>query len=221
MPWQYVAQEAGSRDLTAPGLLGYVLPVGWTVAIVAGAAVALINDLPAMLLAVSRLMFAWAEDGVFPKRVARVHLKRQTPHVAIVLSGLMATVGILGSHLAGDFFLGVDILVTSMLVNFLLMCLSVLWLPKKNPTLAADIKVFSNRSVQVFVGALGVVLIFGFLVVHIIKDLSASVAAWYFHSTPVWLIVMGLATIIYLREMKRLEGSGVDIEKRFAVLPDE
>ena len=35
----------------------------------------------------------------------------------------MASVGILGSHLAGDFFLGVDILVTSMLVNFLLMCL--------------------------------------------------------------------------------------------------
>ena len=38
----------------------------------------------------------------------------------------MATLGILGSHLAGDFFLGVDILVTSMLVNFLLMALSVL-----------------------------------------------------------------------------------------------
>ena len=35
----------------------------------------------------------------------------------------MATLGILGSHLAGDFFLGVDILVTSMLVNFLLMAI--------------------------------------------------------------------------------------------------
>ncbi|NIP83531.1 MAG: amino acid permease, partial [Gemmatimonadetes bacterium] len=63
VPWTFVAERAQETDLTAPGLLGYVLPAGWTVAIVAGAAIALINDLPAMLLAVSRLMFAWAEDG--------------------------------------------------------------------------------------------------------------------------------------------------------------
>ena len=64
-------------------------------------------------------MFAWADDGIFPARVAGVHPRFRTPHVAIVASGVMATLGILGSHLAGDFFLGVDILVTSMLVNFL------------------------------------------------------------------------------------------------------
>ena len=52
VPWQYVAEQAQTQDLTAPGLLGYLLPPAWTVAIVAGAAVALINDLPAMLLAV-------------------------------------------------------------------------------------------------------------------------------------------------------------------------
>ena len=97
--------------------------------IVAGAAIALVNDLPAMLLAVSRLMFAWAEDGVFPRGVARIHRAWHTPHVALVLSGLMATAAILGSHFAGDFFLGVDILVTSMLVNFGVMCLTVIRLP--------------------------------------------------------------------------------------------
>ncbi|NIP58679.1 MAG: amino acid permease, partial [Gemmatimonadetes bacterium] len=112
VPWSWVAQEAQLRDLTAPGLLGYLLPTGWTVAIVGGAAVALINDLPAMLLAVSRLVFAWAEDGIFPRVVARIHPRLHTPWVALLLSGAMATVGILGSHLAGDFFLGVDILVT-------------------------------------------------------------------------------------------------------------
>ena len=59
-------QEARPR-LTAPGLLGYLLSPGWTVAIVGGRRDRLINDLPAMLLAVSRLMFAWAEDGIFPR----------------------------------------------------------------------------------------------------------------------------------------------------------
>ena len=61
----------------------------------------------------------------------------------------MATLGILGSHLAGDFFLGVDILVTSMLVNFLLMALSVLALPARNPALARAVTVLPSRAVQV------------------------------------------------------------------------
>jgi APA family basic amino acid/polyamine antiporter len=125
VPWSFVAQEAATKDVTAPGLLGYLLPMGWAVLIIFGASIALLNDLPAMILSVSRLMFAWAEDGIFPRRVAAIHTTHRTPHVAILLSGVMATVGILGSHFAGDFFLGVDIMVTSMLVNYLLMCFSV------------------------------------------------------------------------------------------------
>ncbi len=80
VPWQYVAAEAQVHDVTAPGLLGYVLPPFWTVVIVASAAVALIKDLPAMLLGVSRLMFAWAADGIFPQVVAAVHPR--SPHAA-------------------------------------------------------------------------------------------------------------------------------------------
>ncbi len=221
VPWHFIAQESAARDVTAPGLLGYLLPAGWTVAIVAGAAVALINDLPAMLLAVSRLMFAWAEDGIFPRRVAQVHRKFRTPHLAILLSAGMATAGILGSHLAGDFFLGVDILVTSMLVNFLLMCLSVLWLPRRNPHIARDITVLPDRKIQVPLAALGVGLLGGFLVVHLWKDLSAPVAAWYYHSTPLWVGVMAVATLIYLKEMRSLRQSGADVKAIFSQLPPE
>ena len=101
-----------------------------------------------MLLAVSRLMFAWAQDGIFPSAVAAVHPTRRTPHVAILASAGMATLGVLGSHLAGDFFLGVDILVTSMLFNFLLMSASVLALPARNPALAAAVQVLPSRAVQ-------------------------------------------------------------------------
>jgi len=221
VPWTYIADEALKRDLTAPGLLGYLLPAGWTVAIVAGAAVSLTNDLPAMLLAVSRLMFAWAEDGIFPRRVASVHPKWRTPHIAIVLSGLMATVGILGSHLAGDFFLGVDILVTSMLVNFLLMCVSVITLPQRNPTIAHDVRVLPSRRVQMPLAWLGVIVIGGFLIIHLWKDLTASASAWYFHSTPVWLMVMAIASAIYFRELRNLRRAGVDVDAIFAKLPPE
>ena len=220
VPWQFVAEEAAVRDVTAPGLLGYLLPAAGTAAILAGAAVALINDLPAMLLAVSRMMFAWAEDGIFPKGVAAVHRSFHTPWVAILLSGTMATVGILGSHLAGDFFLGIDILVTSMLVNFGLICLSLVTLPRRNPDLAADVKVL-GRPAQVLVGGGGAAILGLFLVLHIVKDLSTETAAWYFHSTWVWLLVMGVASLIYLREMTRLRRRGVDTDRLFRALPPE
>jgi len=221
VPWGYVAHEAKSRDLTAPGLLGTLLSPGWTVAIVVGAAVALTNDLPAMILAVSRLMFAWGEDGIFPRAVTRVHAAWHTPHVAIVLSGAMASLGILGSHLAGDFFLGVDILVTSMLVNFLLMCVSVLALPRRNPAIARMVTVAPSRAVQVPLAAGGVALLSVFLAVHVWKDLTADVAAWYFRSTPLWIMVMAVATAIYVREVGKLRRAGVDVGALFSTLPPE
>lgn len=221
VPWQFVAEEVQVRDVTAPGLLGYLLAPGWTVAIVGGAAVALTNDLPAMLLAVSRLMFGWAEDGIFPRAVAKVHQTWRTPHVAIVLSGMMASVGILGSHLAGDFFLGVDILVTSMLVNFLLMCVSVLALPRRNPVIARDVRVLPQRGLQVPLALLGAIVFAGFLVVHVSKDLSQTTPAWYFHSTYVWLVVMAAASGIYFRELRKLIRSGADVDAVFSRLPAE
>jgi amino acid transporter len=221
VPWQYVADAARTRDLTAPGLLGYVLPPFWTVVIVSSAAVALIKDLPAMLLGVSRLMFAWAEDGIFPAAVAAVHVRWRTPHVAIVASAGMATLGVLGSHYAGDFFLGVDILVTSMLVNFLLMAVSVVTLPGRNPSLAARVSVLPARRVQLPVALAGAAVLATFLAVHTWKDLTGPAAAWYFRSTPVWALVMALGTVVFLRELARLRASGVDVAARFAELPPE
>jgi len=221
VPWPFVAEEAIAKDITAPGLFGYLLPSGWAVAIVAGAAIALINDLPAMLLAVSRLMFAWAEDGIFPRWIAGVHPRHHTPRAAILLSGAMASIGILGSHFAGDFFLGIDIMVTSMLVNFLLMCVTVLTLPSRNPALADAVTVLRSRRWQRILAISGVILLTGFLVIHIAKDLTTETSAWYFHSTPVWFIVMALASVIYFRELGKLKREGVDVQALFRQLPPE
>ena len=68
---------------------------------------------------------------------------------------------------------------------------------------------------------LGVLMLSTFLVIHIYKDLNADVDAWYFHSTPVWLIVMTLASAIYLRELRRLRSQGVDVNAMFSRLPPE
>lgn len=220
VPWQYVADVAKETDTSAPGLLQPVLPTGLSVAILAGAALALINDLPAMLLSVSRLMFAWAEDRVFPARVADVHQRYGTPYRAIVLAGIMASVGILGSHFAGDFFLGIDIMVTSMLVNFLLMCLTLLTIEKRNPILSSQISIFGTPLMRRVIGILGVLLLGLFLVVHTVKDLQADVSAWYFHSTWIWLLIVALASAIFYYKWIALK-SGTDLREYFKKLPEE
>jgi amino acid transporter len=166
-------------------------------------------------------MFAWAGDGIFPRAIASVHPVFRTPHIAILASGGMATLGVLGSHLAGDFFLGVDILVSSMLVNFLLMAVSVLTLPRRNPALARSVTVVPNLRVRSMVAALGVIVLSGFLAVHTWKDLTGPADAWYFRSTPVWAVVMAIGSLIYWREVGGLRRSGVDLHARFAALPPE
>ena len=108
-----------------------------------------------------------------------------------------------------------------MLVNFLLMCLTVLTLPHRNPELARAVRVIPSRRVQVPLALLGVVLLGAYLVVHVWKDLTTPVDAWYFHSTPIWLAVMALATVVYLRERRLLRARGVDVDAIFAKLPPE
>lgn len=221
VPWQFVAERAQTTDLTAPGLLGYLLSPGWTVAIVAGAAVALINDLPAMILAVSRLMFAWADDGIFPEVVSRINSRYRTPHYAILGSALTASAGILGCHLASDFFLGVDVLIVSMLANFLLMCVAVLALPRRNPPLARQIRFARSRRAQMAIGGAGVFVLGGLMAAQAVKDLSTAQPAWYYHSTLVWLFVVAVASLLFFWKWRRLVRSGIDLGQRFRELPTE
>ena len=221
VPWSFIAEESQLKDISAPGLLSYVLPSWLGVAIILGAAIALINDLPAMLLSVSRLMFAWAEDGIFPSIISKVHPKNFTPHISLTVAGAMASVGVLGSHFAGDFFLGIDIMVTSMMVNFLLMCITLLTIPYINPILTSKISVITKRSHQLLISIFGILFLLLFLFVHTYKDLTSNASNWYFHSTPVWLIVMFIGSIIFLLKWREIGRTDKEQYNRFKVLPKE
>ena len=221
VPWSFIAEESQLKDISAPGLLSYVLPSWLGVAIILGAAIALINDLPAMLLSVSRLMFAWAEDGIFPSIISKVHPKNFTPHISLTVAGAMASVGVLGSHFAGDFFLGIDIMVTSMMVNFLLMCITLLTIPYINPKLTSKISVITKRSHQLLIGIFGILFLLLFLFVHTYKDLTSNASNWDFHSTPVWLIVMFIGSIIFLLKWREIGRTDKEQYNRFKVLPKE
>lgn len=219
VPWSFIAERAATTDLTAPGLLGYLLPAGWALVIVGAATVALANDLPAMILSVSRLLFAWSEDEIFPSSLAAVNRTYHTPHWAILLSSMMATAGIVLNYTAGDFFVGVDLLVTSMLVNFFLMSASVLLLPRRNPALAREIRFLGWRPMQLLVGGLGSLLLAALTVIQIMKDLSTPMAHWYYHAFLTYLLVLGIASAIFALRWRRLRRMGVDLQARFHGLP--
>lgn len=221
VPWSFIAERAVDTDLTAPGLLGYLLSPVWTVLIVAAATIALANDLPAMILSVSRLVFAWAEDGIVPAAFARVNARFHTPHWAIVLSSATASAGIVGNHLSGDFFLGVDLLVTAMLVNFFLVALSVLGLPRRNPALASDIRFMRSRPLQIVVAGTAAVLLFALTLIQIAKDVGTEATAWYFHASYIYLIVLAVAWLWFVNRYKHLRLKGIDLEKRFSTLPEQ
>ena len=218
VPWNFVADESLIKDITAPGLLSYVLPPFWGILIILGATIALINDLPAMILSVSRLMFAWSKDKIFPKKVSNIHEKYNTPHISIFVVGVVASIGSIGSHFAGDFFLGIDIMVTSMMINFLLMCITVITIAKVNPKLYKEITIFKNRTLQKIIGYLGSLVIVIFLVIHTYKDLTSEVDAWYFHSTFIYLIVMTLASLYFLIRWIQIKRDNKHI---FKSLPSE
>ena len=218
VPWNFVADESLIKDITAPGLLSYVLPPFWGILIILGATIALINDLPAMILSVSRLMFAWSKDKIFPKKVSRIHEKYNTPHISIFVVGVVASIGSIGSHFAGDFFLGIDIMVTSMMINFLLMCITVITIAKVNPKLYKEITILKNRLFQKIIGYLGSIVIVIFLVIHTYKDLTSEVDAWYFHSTFIYLIVMTLASLYFLIRWIKIKRNNKHI---FKSLPSE
>jgi amino acid transporter len=220
VPWSFIAERAMTTDLTAPGLLGYLVPQGLALLIVGAATIALANDLPAMILSVSRLLFAWSEDGLFPKPFAAIHAKYHTPHWAIVASAATASAGIVLNHSAGDFFVGVDLLVTSMLVNFLLMALSVLLLPRRNPELAREIRFLRARPLQLLVGGVGGALLVLLTVLQIRKDVTTEMQAWYYHAFYTYLLVLGAASLIFARRWRMLRRAGVDLEARFRSLPE-
>lgn len=221
VPWEVIAATPASETPTASGLLApFLSPLG-RAAITAGAAVALINDLPGMLLSVSRLMFAWARDGVFPAWAADVHPVRRIPRMALLASGAMATVGVLLGHSAGSFSKGVDIMVVAMLVNFLLICLALVKLPKRHPALAARMTFLAAPRARQIVGVAGVSVLSLFLAVHVRRELSADVAAWYERPLAVWGVVMAIGTLVHLVELHRLRAREGDLTQRFATLPEE
>ncbi len=137
VPWEYIyakavlAKQAGS-NFTVPEAIAPVLKTlapSWGSAL-AGyvafvAAIALLSDLPPMFLSTSRMTFAWAYDGMFPKFLAKVHRRFGTPHWALTVL-MIASVVLVWT--VGEFLKAVDITTVALLFTYTFICMTgVVW----------------------------------------------------------------------------------------------
>lgn len=196
VPWTFMAHEVQTKNITAPGLLSYLLPQSLTLAVLAGATIALLNDLPGMILSVSRLLFAWSSDGIFPNSLAAIHSDTHVPYRAVVTSTVVSSIGVLGSHYAGTFFLGIDIMVVAMMFNFLIITITLFRLEHK-PDLLVRITFLRNEFLRKSFSATGIAILLMFLIIHVSKEMTGPPGAWYFRGTLVWMMVMVAGSIIY------------------------
>jgi amino acid transporter len=209
VPWDYIYRISLVQDVSAPALLAPLMPAWLSVVILCSVSIAIFDSIPAVMLGNSRLIYAFAADGIFPSSFARLHPRYRTPHHAITLTAIAGSVSVIGCAFAGDFFLGVDLLVVSMLVNFLLVACAVVTFPRVNPQLHANITFVPQRSRQMAIAVVAGVFLAGLLAVQVRGDLTAA-TPWYMKSTVAWIVAMALGTIVFRRSWNALRRQGVD-----------
>ncbi len=97
-----------------------------------GAAVSMLGTLNGSMITISRLPYAMAAAGQLPRVLAVIHPRYRTPHVAVVLSGLL----VLGLTLSGQFVYLLTVSTVARLLVFAVTCVA-LPILRRNPDLPA------------------------------------------------------------------------------------
>lgn len=130
----YLAIQLVAQGTLGASLAGQKTPLAEAAAVVMGApgrtlmlvgmAVSMFGYVSGMMLAVPRALYAFARDGFVPAPIAAVHARFHTPHVAIVLQGLI----VIGLATTGSFEKLAVIANGSVLIVYAACCLAVIQL---------------------------------------------------------------------------------------------
>ncbi len=129
-------------------------PIGYTVLLV-GAGISMFGMLSGEILNLPRVIFGLASDRVIPiDKLASIHAKFKTPYLAILLyAGMGFTLAAIGG------FRQLAVIASaSMLLVYFGVCLSVIWLRKKQQAQAGDFKIPLGYTVPIL--SSGIILFF-------------------------------------------------------------
>lgn len=122
--------------------------------VIIGALAGLSSVVLCMMLAQSRIFYAMAKDGLIPPAFSRIHAQFKTPHVATLVTGLVAApiAGVFPIDLLGE------LVSIGTLLAFIVVCLGVLVLRHTRPDLPRPFKVpaiwFTSIAGIVFCGTM-------------------------------------------------------------------
>ena len=212
--WEFIAGFVGAAgdNASVPLIIGVVMPPALASFVAIMAALALANDIPPMLLASSRLFFAWARDGVFPRGLAAINSRFRTPHWALTACALVSTAYALICY-KWTYFAAIDTVIIALTFTYLLVALSVLTLPRRNPEISRHVAFIRSRAAQIAVACLAIASLAPLLLLELCVQDTRAISFWLGA-----LVVGGLIFIVmWLRGV----GRGRDMRAVFAVLPDE
>ncbi len=213
LPWRFVAGfvAAASSDVSVPLLIGILLPPALASFVALMAGLSLANDLPPMLMSSSRLFFAWANDGVFPRSLAAVNSRFRTPHWALTTSGILATAFLVACYRWESYFAGVDTVIIAFTFTYLVVSASVLTLPHRSPQIAGRVAFIRSRPAQILVACSTIAVLLPLLVLEISLLEKPS--------TVFWLGAMCVGGLIFLIMWLRAGRLGQDLHRVFSTLP--
>ena len=166
----------------------------------AGALCALTTVLLVYQLGTTRILYAISRDRFLPRSWRVIHKKFRTPHVMTWISGLVVIVCGLFMNLK----ISADLCIYGTFTSFVIICIAVLILRKKEPSRARPFKVpFCPWA------PIAGIAICSVLICYSMKTLKTS--SNYF---MIWLLVGFLIYALYGYRQKRLEGRGRVLPKK-------
>lgn len=212
--WKFVAGFVGAAgdNASVPLIIGVIMPPALASFVAIMAALALANDIPPMLLATSRLFFAWARDGVFPRGLAAINSRFRTPHWALTACALVSTAYALICY-KWTYFAAIDTVVIALIFTYLLVAVSVLTLPKRNPAIFTQVAFIRSRTAQIAVAFLAIASLSPLLLLELVVQDTRAISFW------LGALVVGAS--IFLVMWRREVGRGEDMRAVFATLPSK
>ncbi|MDP6032334.1 MAG: amino acid permease [Candidatus Marinimicrobia bacterium] len=175
----------------------YLPPWGSSV-VAMGAMCAFLTSINGAILVPSRILFVFSEDRLLPPFLAAVHPKWRTPHVSLIISGIICT-GLVWSKSA-YFLLSIGLF--GIFIIYIMQGLALVFLPTINKPLYDSAKFKPPVWVLYILGSV-IVISMGFFLFQIIADVI------------LWALVgVFIGTIVYLLGKKSGEKEGFDYTAR-------
>lgn len=156
LDWQALDESVAPLADVVKKALGYQ----WQMLILFIALFATTNTVLIMLVSGSRILYGIARDRSLPALLAAIHQKRKTPWVAVILIGSLAVVFVF----SGDISVVANTSVFAIIMVFILVNFSLIWLRLKEPDLERPFRVPLSLKKIPLLPVLGIITpIFGLL----------------------------------------------------------